>query len=117
MNTKIKVRHAAMAIMPKMSELQWWLQMDLAMDGSGDCAGFIYAHHNRTVKEYIDKILKSLDLSAEVFEDTLRQWCLRDAQNGPKTVWIGYTKKDGMRKVRDFIDTFYADLYMQIGCR
>jgi hypothetical protein len=72
MDTKTKARVMRKLIRKFSEQQREEIDMDLAMDGSGECSRTIYDFHEKVFQQNLTVYLTILDLSRDDFEDYLR---------------------------------------------
>jgi hypothetical protein len=111
MLNKQNIRKSLKAIEKLSEEMENGMNMDFAMDGSGECGRIIIQGRINWFNRELQKILTDNNLTFNEVEKITNEWAKRELEMGPKQIFISmYSRRKGIYKEIDYLDTKWGNL-------
>ena len=111
MANKQNIRKALKEISHLSDEMNYGMDMDNAMDGSGECGGIIFNGWCNWFNRELTAVLSSNQVTLSQVMEVADTWAKRELENGPKKIFIPmYSRRKGLYKVVDYCDTKWGNV-------
>ena len=115
LHNKNNIRKALREISNLSDQMHQGMYMDNAMDGSGECGGIIADGWTNWFNRQLTNVLSTNGVTLTEIEEVTNTWANRELDKGPKKIFIKWSRKHGMYKDRDFLDTKWGNIYFIIN--
>jgi hypothetical protein len=116
MEHKANIRKALKKIEKLSQVMERGMEMDFAMDGSGDCGGIIVTGWCNFFNRQLEKTLAETGVTLEEIQKVTAEWAKRQLEMGPKQIFVSmYSRRQGMYKEVDWFDTRWGNLNFTIA--
>jgi len=112
------IRKALKQIEKLYAAMERGMDMDFAMDGSGDCGRMIVQSWTNWFNNQIRRILEENNVSLQQVQETADAWAKRELEMGPKKTFVivhnSRRNPEGFYKEVDIFDTRWGYLALTI---
>jgi len=91
------------------------IEMDLAMDGSGECGPIILNAHRNWAVNSINSVLSETNKTIKDVKILLTEWANKELEKSNKYIFIKFSRRKKFKKEKSFLDTKYGNILLTIN--